>query len=85
MHILHESQKIKTRITDSLHEASLCTLIFFHTDSIALNAIVGQLSLLWLQPPGGEREVWKEENSDCRNTESDGPFDDKQPVLRNTR
>ena len=81
VHVLHEREEIKTRITNSLHEASLCTFVLFCADSIALDTIMGQLPLLRAQPPGGEREVWKQENSNGRNTESDSAFDDEQPVL----
>ena len=81
MHVLHEGQKIESRITNGLHEPSFRALALLGSNSIALNAVVCHLPLLWLEPTSGEWEVWQEEYGYDGDSERYSPFNDEEPVL----
>jgi hypothetical protein len=57
MHILHEHQKVKSGVTQCLHEACLGSLTRLQANSILLDAVMCELPLLWREPPCRKRLV----------------------------
>jgi hypothetical protein len=47
MHVLHEHQQVKPWVAQGLHEARFDSLTRLQADSISLNAIMCELTLLW--------------------------------------
>lgn len=84
MHVLHEYQKVKPWIAQSLHEACLDTLTRFQANGIPLDAVMCKLALLWREPLGGERLIRQKPDADDRDADGDNTFDDEKPDLVST-
>jgi hypothetical protein len=79
VHVLHQTQQVKTRIADGLREASAGALRWLKADCIAHNAVVCELALFRSEPASSEWVVGEQEEADYSNTESYCAFDDEEP------
>ena len=81
MHVLHQAEQVESWVSDRLGKA--CTSIFARckADSVSENAVMGQLSLLVLEPPCGQREIWQKIHSEYGDSKCNGAIDDEEPFL----
>lgn len=80
MHILHQTEQVKTRIANSLSKASTGALRRFETDSVAHNAVVCKLALFRSEPASCKWVIWEQKEANYSNAESYRAFYDEEPV-----
>ena len=59
MHVLHETEEVKTRVPYGGDKSSLRTFALLAADGVSCNPRMSQLSLVWSEPPRCQRKVRK--------------------------
>lgn len=80
MHVLHENKQIETRVPKSLRKTGPHSLAGLQANSVPLDTVMRQLTLLGRQPLCRQRLVGQQEDANSRYANGNDSLDDEQPL-----